>query len=193
MANDDDVPPRYPKRIRRNRAILKPKEEKRGKGRPSSYRPEYAEQARQLCVLGYSDARLAEFFGVDPSTLCKWKAFHSDFFNALLEGREKADVTVAGSLFRSANGFTIEVNGEERYVPPNVGAQRFWLTNRQPQLWKEKVEVKEEVDLKIIPREELDAIYQKAQEEADERDRRIREERRLLIEGQFKDVTPYGD
>lgn len=37
------------------------------KGRPSGYKPEYAEQARKLCLLGATDQEIADFFEVTPT------------------------------------------------------------------------------------------------------------------------------
>ncbi|SDY78195.1 hypothetical protein [Nitrosomonas sp. Nm33] len=43
--------------------------QKKPTGRPTSYRPEYAEQAYKLCLLGATDKQLAEFFNVVESTI----------------------------------------------------------------------------------------------------------------------------
>lgn len=48
-------------------------------GRPSAYKPEYAEQARKLCLLGHTDAELASFFEVSEQTINAWKHAHPDF------------------------------------------------------------------------------------------------------------------
>lgn len=37
--------------------------------RPTKYQEAYAEQARKLCLLGYTDAELADFFEVSESLL----------------------------------------------------------------------------------------------------------------------------
>lgn len=37
---------------------------KKAGGRPSKYKPEYAGQAKKLCMLGQTDAEMASFFGV---------------------------------------------------------------------------------------------------------------------------------
>lgn len=44
-----------------------------GAGRPTLYREEYAEQARKLCLLGTTDAELADFFNVAVDTINEWK------------------------------------------------------------------------------------------------------------------------
>lgn len=77
----------------------------RGKrGRPTKYRPEFAEQARKLCLLGLTDTGLADFFGVDEATIHRWKHAHTDFCQAIQAGKMVADAEVADSLYRSAVG-----------------------------------------------------------------------------------------
>ncbi|MBL3206262.1 terminase, partial [Klebsiella pneumoniae] len=41
-------------------------------GRPSKYKPEFAEQAKKLAVLGATDAQMADFFEVSVSTINLW-------------------------------------------------------------------------------------------------------------------------
>jgi hypothetical protein len=43
-------------------------EEDRRAGRPTLYKPEYAEQARKLCQLGATNPNLADFFNVSRRT-----------------------------------------------------------------------------------------------------------------------------
>lgn len=150
-------------------------------GRPTDYVPKIAEIAHNLATYGFSMEKIANILGISTSTLYEWKRTHNDFSQALEGGQAIADSEVSSSLFKMATGFVITVGGEERYIPPNVSAQKSWLTNRQPKLWKEKIDIKEEVDLKVIPHEKLNEIYRKARDEADERDRRIREERKGLV------------
>lgn len=121
-------------------------------GRPSSYRPEYAEQARKLCLLGATDADLARFFGVADATVDNWKQAHPDFLGSLKAGKEEADAKVAHSLYRRAIGYShravkifadpktgaeLQVPYLERY-PPDTTAQIFWLKNRRPGEWRDK-------------------------------------------------------
>jgi hypothetical protein len=54
----------------------------KGGGRPEKYRPEYAEQARKLCQLGFTDEGLANFFGVDERTINRWKIEREEFLSA---------------------------------------------------------------------------------------------------------------
>lgn len=129
------------------------------RGRPTKYRPEYAEQARKLCLLGLTDGELGDFFGVDEATIHRWKHTHKDFCESILTGKMLADSDVADSLYKSAVGghFISEerpVGGEngpasvqplKRQVAPSVQAQSLWLRNRQPRLWRDRIEVQADI------------------------------------------------
>lgn len=97
-------------------------------GRPSSYRPEFAEQARKYCLLGATNERLAYLFEVGTSTIDRWLVEHDDFRCAVKSGREMADAEVASSLF-------------QRALRDDTTAAIFWLKNRQPAAWREKAAV----------------------------------------------------
>lgn len=51
--------------------------------RPTKYQEAYAEQARKLCLLGYTDAELADFFEVSESTINKWKLDYPKFSESI--------------------------------------------------------------------------------------------------------------
>lgn len=127
--------------------------EKRGKGRPSSYKPEYAEQARKLCLLGATDDSLADFFSVAVATIHNWKNDHSDFLDSIKSGKDQADAEVADRLFQRAKGYEHPevdirvVSGEIVQTPitkiyaPDTTAAIFWLKNRQKAQWRDKQDV----------------------------------------------------
>lgn len=121
-------------------------------GRPSSYRPEYAELAYKFALLGITDERLAEFFDIVPQTLYNWKEAHPEFLEALTRGKEEADANVAKSFYHRALGYSHEAvkifnnDGQPMVVPytehypPDTGACLSWLKNRQPKLWRDRIE-----------------------------------------------------
>ena len=130
----------------------KPVAEKRGRGRPESYRPEYADLAYKFCLLGASDARLAEMFEVCIATIHNWKLQYPDFLDALRKGKEIADAEVAHALYHRALGYKapeddIRVVGGEivitptlKHYPPDTSAATLWLKNRQGDKWRDKIE-----------------------------------------------------
>lgn len=138
--------------------MAQPADDKKDVGRPSSYRPEYAEQARKLCLLGAIDRELAEFFGVSERTVNSWKDEFPEFLQSIKAGKIKADAIVAHSLFHRAIGYKHDAvkiltvsdgNNQgshieqvpyiERY-PPDAVAAMFWLKNRRPEMWRDKQE-----------------------------------------------------
>lgn len=124
-----------------------------GPGRNSAYQIEYAEQARKLCLLGYTDAELAGFFGVCADTIYEWKRQYPAFSEAIAAGKEKADAEVADSLYHRATGQTVliekaikkddgsyETMKLSQFIPGDVQAQRLWLLNRRKFNWRDKIE-----------------------------------------------------
>lgn len=119
------------------------------RGRPSSYKPEFVEQARKLCQLGATDLELADFFGVTDRTIYRWQTEFPEFCQALKAGKDPADDRVERSLFHRANGYTYDavkimaVKGEvvkvpyREHVPPDTTACLFWLKNRRPDKWRD--------------------------------------------------------
>ena len=121
-----------------------------GGGRPEEYMPEYAEQAYKLCLLGASDAVLADFFEVSEMTINNWKKRYDDFYLSLREGKTQADANVAKSLYHRALGYshpedkifndsgTPLIVPTTKHYPPDTTAIQLWLLNRQPKLWKDR-------------------------------------------------------
>lgn len=172
-------------------------------GRPTAYKPEFIEQAYNYCLLGATDVQLAEFFNVTESTINLWKKKQPEFADALKRGKMFADALVAHSLFKRANGYShpeTHINFHEgkitqteitKHYPPDTTACIFWLKNRQPKFWRDKVEIKEEINLNAFPsKEELDAIYENALEEAKKRNEMLidRRERLGITHTDFKEI-----
>ena len=119
-----------------------------GPGRPSHYKPEFAEQAFELCLAGATNRDLAETFEVGHSTIDNWLHKHPEFAQAVRRGRGLADGKVAHGLYARAIGYSYETTrvvlckGEPVAVPqtvhkpPDVRAAIFWLRNRQPGRWR---------------------------------------------------------
>lgn len=125
-----------------------------GPGRDSKYNTEFNDQARKLCLLGATDAELADFFDVCEATINNWKAQYPAFLASVRAGKTKADAEVADSLYRRATGEEIivekAIKGEDgrhavvtlkQFVPGDVTAQRLWLLNRRKHDWRDKQEI----------------------------------------------------
>ena len=122
-------------------------------GAPTKYKPEYAEQAYKLCLLGATNDELADFFEVDPSTIDKWIADLPEFSGSIKKGKAEADSNVANRLYQRAMGYEhsedkiFNHNGQplivptRKYYPPDSTAAIFWLKNRKPAQWRDKQDV----------------------------------------------------
>ena len=133
-------------------------DEKAEAGRPTDYQDEYAAQAEKLCELGATDNEIAEFFEVDRSTIYRWKHRYPDFCDAIKSGKVLADKRVERSLYQKAVGYDVteqqaikirtgqyteevEVVEVRKHVPAETAAAFIWLKNRQPESWRDKVEL----------------------------------------------------
>lgn len=132
--------------------MTKRKENPQKAGRHELFKPEYVEQAHKLCLLGATDDMLADFFHVTTQTVGNWKLSHPEFFEALKISKIEADEKVSRSLYNralgyshstqkifNANGVPLVVDTIEQY-PPDTTAAIFWLKNRQPKQWRDRVE-----------------------------------------------------
>ncbi len=116
-------------------------------------------------------SQIAEKLGISKTTLYKYMQEHSELSERLKKGRDVSDAEVENELFKKAVGFTrtekkpikvkkVEYEGGKRkcekeeimmveqevYYPPELGAQVFWLKNRKPDKWREKIENKIETE-----------------------------------------------
>lgn len=136
-------------------------------GRPSKFRPEFIDQAKELALLGLTDAEMARVFDVSEQTLNTWKKEKDGFLASIKAGKDAADAKVAASLFHRALGYSHEeddiraVNGEivitptVKHYPPDPTSMIFWLKNRQPAKWRDKPSVEESDDAPIPVRVEI--------------------------------------
>lgn len=152
------------KNVLNSKKVAKPKI-----GRPSLYKPEYDEQTYKLCLLGAIDNDLADFFGVQVSTISNWKLNEPTFMESLKKGKMMADANVAQSLYKRATGFKevvstkeVEIDGnvvtlhEDKYFPPDPVSAIFWLKNRQSTKWRDKQDVEHKVSRTIVFEDEED-------------------------------------
>ena len=133
----------------------KPTTEKAPQGRPSKYKPEYDKQAAKLCKKGFIDTEIADFFEVAESTIHLWKLEHPSFSESLKESKRYSDDAVEMALYDRAIGYDYdevkEEDGEQGGKKTTVTTKRiqdntaaiFWLKNRRPDKWRDRVEAEE--------------------------------------------------
>jgi len=140
--------------------------------RPTKYKEEYPKQAYKLCLIGATDAQLANFFEVNPDTIYEWKKVHEEFSESLKEGKQIADGEVANSLYHRAKGYShknVHVSNYQGEItqtdiikeyPPDTTACIFWLKNRQSEMWRDKREYAVNDDNRDIEDFNIDELQQ---------------------------------
>lgn len=122
-------------------------------GRPTLYKPEYAELAFKFCLMGATNERLAEFFDVAVATVSNWMNEHPEFLDAIKHGRVQADGEIAHALYHRAKGYShpaVKIFADPKtgaqqivdyteHYPPDTAAAFIWLKNRAG--WKDKQEI----------------------------------------------------
>lgn len=106
---------------------------------------------------GLSNEQIANNIGISTVTLYDWINKYPNISNAIKKGKEVSDYEVENAMFKSALGYEVEEvktfiekteDGKEKkkierttkHVAPNVTAQIFWLKNRKPNEWRDRVE-----------------------------------------------------
>ena len=130
------------------------KDSEKRPGRPSRRAALDLAQVEKLARRGWTDEEMAEFFGVSDRTWYRWKADDEQFCQALKEWKDEADARVERALYERALGYShpavkifmpagaskpVKVPYTERYAPDTT-AGIFWLKNRKPEEWRDKVD-----------------------------------------------------
>jgi len=111
---------------------------------------------------GLTDEDIANNIGIVKSTFYEWKNKHRDFSNALKKGKEVADIIVENALYKraigydyeevktitSADGVVMQKTITKKHVPADITAQIFWLKNRKPNIWRDKLDVESDEETK---------------------------------------------
>jgi len=132
-----------------------------GKGRPSKFNKLDLKKVKKVAAKGWTNEEMADFFEVALSTWNKWKVDFVDFSDALKEWKTEADERIERSLYERAlgyshpeekifqhNGEALRVNTRKQYAPDPT-SMIFWLKNRQPEKWRDKVDVESRQDIHI--------------------------------------------
>ncbi len=121
-----------------------PTQEEHGEnGAGAPYDSRFAGVAKKMYERGLSDADVAEALRVSEQTLAQWEADHQDFAEVCESGRQLANGKVHEAVFKRATGYTYtaqrivgtRIIEYPVYVPPDVNAAKFWLTNRRRDKW----------------------------------------------------------
>lgn len=97
---------------------------------------------------GLTDEQIAKNIGIATSTFYNWEKKSIEFLEALKKGKEVVDFEVENALLKRALGYEyVEETYEydiltkkvKKYVAPDTTAQIFWLKNRKPNKWRDKV------------------------------------------------------
>lgn len=120
------------------------------------YNTRYATIAQGLAMQGYNQSRIAEFFGVSPSTITAWGKKHKEFRAALDSGKEMAAAELAGTAFRLATGNYVHEERKLEFdkakgkfvervsrsnLPPSEAMLKFLLPKVSPDVYSEQQDV----------------------------------------------------
>lgn len=77
---------------------------------------------------GLSLEQIAKNIGINECTIYDWKKKEAKISEALKKGREVVDFEVENALYKNA-------------MDGNVTAQIYWLKNRKPKVWRDKIDI----------------------------------------------------
>ena len=103
-------------------------------GRPSKYETHVLPRLDEIadwCRNGATEEEMAARLGISRYSFIEYKKQFSDFSDILKKTKDFVDGQVENALLQSA-------------LAGNTTAQIFWLKNRRPDKWRDKMEVKTE-------------------------------------------------
>jgi len=104
----------------------------------------------KLVQLGLTNKEIAEVYGLTEQDFASFLAKNEQVRNIITQTRMRPNFLVESALFKRAVGFRAqEVTFQEdkpikvlvREVFPDVTAQIFWLKNRDPERWKDVMDI----------------------------------------------------
>ena len=123
-----------------------------------------------LARRGMTDYEIALYFKVSIATIKNWKSEHPEFGKSLKLGKGEPDEKVKRSLYERAIGYSYETekifcqNGVvtkvpyTEHVPPDVTACIFWLKNRLPEEFRDKIDLQHGGNVTVEPVSFADAL-----------------------------------
>lgn len=101
---------------------------------------------------GLTDEQISTNMGISRTTFYEWKNKYVDISNSIKKGKEVVDIEVENALLKRALGYKydevikelrdgelVETKRITKEVLPDTIAQIYWLKNRKPDKWREKV------------------------------------------------------
>lgn len=128
-------------------------------GRPRIDWSQRLEHAFNYALLGATNEQIFRFLGLSESRAQRSKKAYPELASAIRRGRIMADAEIADSIFRKATGYrqtetttreirnpsgdllSVETITITRDLPPDTDACIFWLSNRQPDKWRNRMEL----------------------------------------------------
>ena len=119
----------------------------------------YLDKIAGWAMSGLSDEQIASNLNIAACSLYEYKKRYPEFAEVLRRGKDEADMAVVNSLYRSATGFTYyeettnaigDVVVIQKYAKPNTTAIIFWLKNRMGEQWKDKQEIKQDIQQTVM-------------------------------------------
>lgn len=123
-------------------------------GQPTKFKEEFKPIIEMLYRKGATDKEVAKALCVHPDTIQNWKKYYASFFESLNDWKLAADDKVVRSLLERATGYSCPeekvfydkdlgktVTHESiKHFPPDPTSMIFWLKNRRPKEWRDKVD-----------------------------------------------------
>ena len=106
-----------------------------------------------MARLGMTRWEIARALGIRRETLWDWERKNPEFSNVLKAASAAADERVEASIYERAVGYSYQTEklfswrGEvvraetNAHVPADPQLAMFWLKNRQPERWKDRMEI----------------------------------------------------
>ena len=132
-------------------------------GRRSKYEPDFPARVKKMAQDGLIEEDMAKLLGVSVCTFNVYKLQFPEFLQALKEGKAPVDDAVESALLKSAlgydldyveekldqNGNVVETKRGATHVKPNPTSIIFFLKNRRPEKWRDKVDIAHSGEIKI--------------------------------------------
>ena len=115
---------------------------------------------------GLTDQQISHNMGIAYSTFREWVKRFPALSAALKKGKAPVDIEVENALLKRALGYDAEETITEirevgvkttkhvkkvlRHIPPDTTAQIFWLKNRRPGRWRDKIEAAPETANELL-------------------------------------------